>query len=108
MSHWLPAYVALGSNLDEPRRQVEDAFVRLGALPRTRVERVSRLYASRPMGPQDQPEFINAAAGLLTQLSPHEMLVALKDIERAMGRTPPAVRWGARIIDLDLLLQGAA
>lgn len=103
-TNWVPAYVALGSNLDEPELQVETALVRLAAIPRTQRVSNSHLYASQPMGPQDQPPFVNAAAGLLTQLSARELLGELKRIERDMGRTPPPVRWGPRRIDLDLLL----
>lgn len=105
--NWVPAYVALGSNLSEPRRQIETALQRLAAIPETRLVATSRLYRAIPMGPQDQPEFVNAAAGLLTRLDPRALLGHLQDIERAMGRTPPAVRWGPRIIDLDLLLYGS-
>lgn len=107
MIRWSPAYVALGSNLGNPRAEVEAAYQRLAALPVTRLEARSRLYRSRPMGPQDQPQFVNAAAGLLTQLPAGELLEALKKIERDMGRQPPPVRWGPRLIDLDLLLHGA-
>ena len=56
------------------------------------------------MGPQDQPPFVNAAAGLLTTQPPREFLAELKAIERRMGRTEPAVRWGPRVIDLDLVV----
>lgn len=100
--HWRPAYVAVGSNLDHPRERVEEAFAHLEAISDTRLEARSRLYRSRPMGPQDQPEFINAAVGLLTRKSPHEMLEALLQIERRMGRIREE-RWGPRVIDLDLL-----
>ena len=62
------------------------------------------MYRSAPLGPQDQPEFVNAAAGLLTVLAPRELLRALKHIEAQLGRAQPVVRWGARRIDLDLLL----
>ena len=99
---WRAAYVALGSNLNQPRRQVGDAFERLAALPDTRLELRSRIYLTRPMGPQDQPEFINAAAGMLTRLGARELLDALLQIERTMGRDRQE-RWGPRIIDLDLL-----
>jgi 2-amino-4-hydroxy-6-hydroxymethyldihydropteridine diphosphokinase len=61
----------------------------------------SRLYLSRPLGPQAQPDFVNAAAGLLTQLSPQQLLAVLLDIERSMGRNR-GERWGPRVIDLDL------
>jgi 2-amino-4-hydroxy-6-hydroxymethyldihydropteridine diphosphokinase len=99
---WRPAYVALGSNLNQPRRQVGDAFLRLAALPDTRLELRSQLYLTRPVGPQDQPDFVNAAAGLLTRLGARGLLDALMEIERAMGRSRQE-RWGPRIIDLDLL-----
>jgi len=100
---WRPAYVALGSNLAGPRRQVERAFEALAELPDTRLVSRSRLWRAAPMGPQDQPHFVNAAAGLLTTLAPREFLDALKAIERRMGRTEPVVRWGPRVIDLDLV-----
>jgi 2-amino-4-hydroxy-6-hydroxymethyldihydropteridine diphosphokinase len=99
---WRPAYVAVGSNLDGPREQVAAAIGRLQALPSTRLEAVSRLYVTPPMGPQDQPDFVNAAAGLLTRLAPRELLDALLEVERAMGRVRGG-RWGPRRIDLDLI-----
>lgn len=99
---WRPAYVAVGSNLEQPRDRVEAAFGRLGALRETRLELVSRLYSSRPMGPQDQPHYVNAVAGIVTRLRARELLDALLGIERDMGRHR-GERWGARIIDLDLV-----
>ena len=99
---WRPAYIAVGSNLNKPREQVTDAFVRLAALPHSHLEVRSRLYLTRPMGPQDQPDFVNAAAGLVTQLPARELLTALLDIERIAGRDRQE-RWGPRILDLDLL-----
>lgn len=99
---WRPAYVALGSNLNHPRERVLEACERIRALPATRLELRSRLYLTRPMGPQDQADFINAAAGLLTQMGARELLAALLGIERAMGRVR-AERWGPRLIDLDLV-----
>ena len=98
-----PAYVAIGSNLADPRRQVERAFDALADLPDTTLVCRSGLWRSRPMGPQDQPEFVNAAAGILTILGPRELLAALQAIERRMGRTSPVERWGPRVIDLDLV-----
>jgi 2-amino-4-hydroxy-6-hydroxymethyldihydropteridine diphosphokinase len=100
---WRPAYVALGSNLAGPRLQVEQAFGELASLPDTRLVSRSGLWRTAPMGPQDQPLFVNAAAGLLTRLAPRDLLDALKAIERRMGRTEPEVRWGPRVIDLDLV-----
>jgi 2-amino-4-hydroxy-6-hydroxymethyldihydropteridine diphosphokinase len=99
---WRPAYVALGSNLESPEERVNEAFTRLGALPQVAALKRSRLYRSRPLGPQDQPDFINAAAGFLTHLSAPQLLEQLLQIERAMGRRRE-VRWGPRIIDLDLV-----
>lgn len=101
---WFPAYVALGSNLDQPAAQVERAFAALAGLTQSRLVVRSQLYRTRPLGPQDQPEFVNAAAGLLTRLTPRQLLVELKRLERELGRAQPIVRWGPRLIDLDLLV----
>jgi 2-amino-4-hydroxy-6-hydroxymethyldihydropteridine diphosphokinase len=101
-SLWRPAYVAIGSNLDHPQARVHEAFERLATLRATRSVLRSRLYKTRPMGPQDQPHFVNAAAGLLTHLTARELLDGLLQIEKAMGRNRQE-RWGPRVIDLDLL-----
>ena len=103
---WKPAYIGLGSNLDEPRQQIAMAFEQLAKLADCRLFARSRLYASKPLGPQDQPDFINAAAGMLTVLDVHALLAGLQDIERSMGKQSPQQRWGARRIDLDLLVFG--
>jgi len=99
---WRPAYVAIGSNLHEPEMRVHEAFDRIGLLGETRLELRSRLYRSKPLGPQNQPNFVNAAAGLLTLHSARELLDSLLAIEREMGRDR-GERWGPRIIDLDLI-----
>jgi 2-amino-4-hydroxy-6-hydroxymethyldihydropteridine diphosphokinase len=99
---WRPAYVAIGSNLGSPRERVREAMERLGVLGAPDSLLRSPLYISRPMGPQDQPDFINAAVGFLTQESPQELLGKLLDIERSMGRIR-GERWGPRVIDLDLV-----
>jgi 2-amino-4-hydroxy-6-hydroxymethyldihydropteridine diphosphokinase len=101
-SLWRPAYVAIGSNLNDPRARVCEAYERLAALPATLPVRRSRLYGTQPMGPQDQPDFVNAAAGLLSQLTARELLEGLQRIEAAMGRTREE-HWGPRVIDLDLV-----
>jgi 2-amino-4-hydroxy-6-hydroxymethyldihydropteridine diphosphokinase len=101
-SLWRPAYVAIGSNLNHPQTRVLEAFERLAALPATGSVLRSSLYETRPMGPQDQPCFVNAAAGLLTQLTARELLDGLLRIEQAMGRNRQE-RWGPRVIDLDLI-----
>ena len=99
---WRPAYVAIGSNLNNPRERVQEAYERIRTLPETRLELRSRLYLTRPMGPQDQPDYVNAVVGLVTQLSARALLDALLDIERGMGRERHE-RWGPRLIDLDLV-----
>jgi 2-amino-4-hydroxy-6-hydroxymethyldihydropteridine diphosphokinase len=99
---WRPAYVAIGSNLGSPRDRVLEAMERLAALSAANTLLRSHQYLSRPMGPQAQPYFVNAAAGLLTQLSPQQLLAVLLDIERSMGRNRRE-RWGPREIDLDLV-----
>jgi 2-amino-4-hydroxy-6-hydroxymethyldihydropteridine diphosphokinase len=99
---WRPAYIAIGSNLDGPRGQVLAACERIGRLRATRIEARSRLYSTHPLGPQDQPDFINAAVGVVTQLEPKVLLDALLEIERQMGRVRREP-WGPRLIDLDLV-----
>ena len=104
---WVPAYVAIGGNLGNAVATIQEAFVRLGALPRSILIARSRLYKSMPLGPQDQPEFVNAVAGILTQLDAHQLLSELKTLERAMGRETPVVKWGPRVIDFDLSVFGS-
>ena len=108
VQRWVPAYVALGSNLDDPREQVERAMAALAGLPDTRLVLRSSLYRTRPFGPVEQPDFVNAAAGLLTRLDPAELLAQLKALEAQLGRERPVVRWGPRRIDLDMLVHGGA
>jgi 2-amino-4-hydroxy-6-hydroxymethyldihydropteridine diphosphokinase len=100
----MPAYVGIGSNLDDPPTQIAAAFDGLSRLAGCRLIVRSRLYRSAPLGPQNQPEFVNAAAGLLTVLDARELLGALKQLESQLGRAQPVVRWGPRRIDLDLLV----
>jgi 2-amino-4-hydroxy-6-hydroxymethyldihydropteridine diphosphokinase len=103
----LTVYIGLGANLDDPRRHVERAAAELTALPATRATGLSRLFRTAPVGPADQPDYINAAARLLTRLSPRQLLAALQAIERAHGRVRDGTRWGPRTLDLDILLYGA-
>jgi 2-amino-4-hydroxy-6-hydroxymethyldihydropteridine diphosphokinase len=105
-ARWLPAYVALGSNLADPAQQVMRAFDALGDLPGTRLVLRSSLYRSAPLGPVEQPDFVNAVAGLVTRLEAPELLHELKMLETRLGRAAPVVRWGPRLIDLDLLAHG--
>jgi 2-amino-4-hydroxy-6-hydroxymethyldihydropteridine diphosphokinase len=106
MEIWHPAYIGMGSNLSDPRAQVLKARARLTGLPLTRVVLTSPLYGSRPLGAVAQPDFVNAVAGVLTQLDPAALLAALKALEAALGRPPQHQLWGPRVIDLDLLSHG--
>jgi 2-amino-4-hydroxy-6-hydroxymethyldihydropteridine diphosphokinase len=96
-------FIGLGSNLAEPAAQVERAIAALAALPQSRLLRQSRLYASPPLGPVDQPDYVNAVVELDTTLAPRTLLSALHDIEQKQGRIRTR-HWGERVIDLDLLL----
>lgn len=96
------AYVALGSNLGEPRQRILDAMAALDALPRTRVLLRSHLYRTPPWGVLEQPAFVNAVVQLETALAPHALLDALLMLEQAAGRVR-GVRNGPRTLDLDLL-----
>ncbi len=99
------AWIALGSNLHDPAAQVRHALDRLAGVPRSRLTGRSSLYRNPPMGPPDQPEFVNAVAALKTLLDPFQLLAELQRIERDAGRTRGR-RWGERVLDLDLLLWG--
>jgi 2-amino-4-hydroxy-6-hydroxymethyldihydropteridine diphosphokinase len=103
---WQPAYIGLGSNLEDPRAQILRACAALERLPATRMVGRSPLYRSKPFGPVPQPDFINAVAGVLTQLDAPRLLGELLALERALGRPTERERWGPRIIDLDLLVHG--
>ena len=96
-------YIGLGSNLADPRAQVEGGLRALAGLANTRLVRSSRLYRSAPWGRADQPEFVNAIAELDTALAPQNLLDALLAIERQAGRERDATRWGPRVLDLDIL-----
>ena len=100
-------FVGIGSNLEDPRTQVERAVQALGGIPATDVVRISSLYRSAPFGPVDQPDFVNAVAHLSTRLDITAMFRHLQSIERAQGRVRGR-RWGPRVIDLDLLIYGNA
>ena len=99
------AWIGLGSNLDDPVRQVNAALAALCRLPESRLLTCSGLYRSAPMGPQNQPDYINAVAGVQTSLPAEVLLEALQAIESAHARVR-GERWGARTLDLDILLYG--
>jgi len=100
-----PAYIGIGSNLEQPRAQVERALDELADIPRSRLARRSSLYASAPLGYAAQPEFVNAVARLDTDLAPLELLSRLQAIETGHGRERSFAN-APRTLDLDLLLFG--
>jgi 2-amino-4-hydroxy-6-hydroxymethyldihydropteridine diphosphokinase len=98
------AYIGIGSNLAEPLTQVRHALTALKAIPASSLTAVSPWYGSSPVGgPADQPDYINGVACLQTRLTPHALLDALQSIENQQSRERHT-RWGARTLDLDLLL----
>ncbi|MCA1853227.1 MAG: 2-amino-4-hydroxy-6-hydroxymethyldihydropteridine diphosphokinase [Beggiatoa sp.] len=101
-------YVGLGSNLDDPVLQVRRGLTALAALPDTEVVEASSLYRGPPMGPPGQPDYVNAVCALATRLPAPRLLAHLQGIEDRHGRLRGPVRWGPRILDLDLLLYGDA
>jgi 2-amino-4-hydroxy-6-hydroxymethyldihydropteridine diphosphokinase len=107
LPRWLPAYVGVGSNLEDPARQVTRALDALARLSGSRLLLRSPLYRTRPFGSVAQPDFVNAVAGLLTQRTPEDLLADLRGLERELGRTAPRERWGPRVVDLDLLAVGS-
>ncbi|MCL4130917.1 UNVERIFIED_CONTAM: hypothetical protein GTU68_005698 [Idotea baltica] len=98
-------YISIGSNLDDPQQQVITAISGLENIPNTNVIVVSPWYRSSPMGPQDQPDYINGVAQLETTLDPQQLLNSLQNIENAHHRKRQE-HWGARTLDLDILLYG--
>ena len=96
------ALVGLGSNVEAPLTQLTDAYRRLAADPNITVEATSSVYLSAPHGPQDQPDFYNAAISLHTSMPPERLLETLLATETKMGRKRLR-HWGERCIDLDLL-----
>lgn len=97
------AFIGLGANLGEPRRQMEQALALLADTPEVEVLQVSRFYRTPPLGPPGQPWYVNAVARVRTRLAPEELLRVLHQVEQTLGRVR-GERWGPRIIDLDLLL----
>ena len=100
------AYIGIGSNLSEPIEQVKGAIKEIATIKHSQVSAVSSLYLSKPMGPQDQDDYINAVLALTTSLSAIELLDELQAIEHKAGRIRKENRWGARILDLDIILFG--
>jgi 2-amino-4-hydroxy-6-hydroxymethyldihydropteridine diphosphokinase len=99
-------YVGLGSNLNDPIGHVTRGLRELARIKNTEAVAHSCLYASAPMGPPEQPHYINAVAHLRTALAPLALLDELSEIEQAHGRVRGQERWGPRTLDLDILLYG--
>jgi len=102
----IEVYIGLGSNLALPEKQIQAACASLARLPDTELIKCSSLYKSQPMGPQDQPDYVNAVALIETALSPESLLQHTQLIESQQGRIRKANRWGPRTLDLDMLLFG--
>lgn len=100
------AYIGLGSNLATPVEQIKAARTELAAIAEIKELAFSGLYRSSPMGPQDQPDYVNAVMAIATDLSPIDLLRCLQHLENRHGRVRNGQRWGARTLDLDLLLYG--
>ena len=105
------ALIGLGSNLNEPLKQIQSALRELSQLPQSECTQYSSLYETEPMGPADEPDYIqpayiNAVAELETELAAEELLDQLQSIETAHQRVRGEVQWGPRTLDLDLLLYG--
>lgn len=97
-------YIGIGSNLDGPRQQVLAALACLDSIDCCELVQCSSLYATKPLGFAEQPDFVNAVCELATTLDPHQLLAELLDIEARMGRVRFGIPNQPRCIDLDLLL----
>ena len=100
------AFIALGSNLAAPLEQVNAAVAALAEIPNSRIVAVSSFYRTPPLGPQDQPDYLNVAVALETALTAEALLNHTQRIELQQGRTRKAERWGPRTLDLDIMLFG--
>lgn len=99
-------YIAIGSNLGEPLKQAQQAIAALNAIPQSRIAATSSIYRTKPLGPQDQPDYLNMAVLLETDLEPEELLNHTQKIELELGRVRKDERWGPRTLDLDIMLFG--
>ena len=102
----MKAWLGLGSNLQEPVMQLQQALRRLGETTGLKVLRTSSFYRTPPWGDEQQDDFINAVVQIETSLEPIPLLHVLQSIENVMGRQRSGRRWGPRTIDIDLLLYG--
>lgn len=99
-------YIGVGGNLANAKATVNSGLDALKQLPKSQFIAASTLYTSKPMGPADQPDYINAVAAIDTELSPLALLDNTQSIELSHGRERKDNRWGPRTLDLDILLYG--
>ena len=104
--NWTQCYIGLGSNLGESQDTLAAALAALTFNDAIKNIEVSSYYQSKPHGPQDQPDYLNAVAGFETSLAPEALLDVLQAIETKYGRVRTGERWTARTLDLDILLYG--
>ncbi len=97
------AYIGLGSNLEQPYQQIKNAIIALNNLAGAKVKTDSGYFKSRPMGPEDQPDYVNAVVELETVLDANKLLEYCQQIEKQQNRIKTRF-WGERTIDLDILL----
>ncbi len=102
----IEAYIGLGSNLDQPEEKIKHARAVMAAHADLKECKFSSLYRSPPMGPQDQPDYVNAVICIQTDLAADDLLTLLQKIEHDFGRVRKDQRWGERTLDLDILLYG--
>ncbi|MGZ5049846.1 MAG: 2-amino-4-hydroxy-6-hydroxymethyldihydropteridine diphosphokinase [Methylobacter sp.] len=101
---WVVVYIGLGSNLENPAEQIASARAAVAQIDGVKELAFSSLYHSPPMGPQDQPDYVNAVMAIATGLQPIDLLRCLQHIENEHGRVRTGQRWGARTLDLDMLV----
>ena len=99
------AYIGLGSNMNSPVKQIKSAITSIEEIISTKIIGMSSLYKSKPVGPQNQDDYINAVIKIETKLVPYQLLACLHDIEEQHGRIRKE-HWGPRILDLDILIFG--
>ena len=100
----IKAYIGLGSNIEAPETQIVNALANIQSQEQISIQKCSHLYASAPMGPKNQPDYVNAVCKITTSLTPIELLDVLQNIELQHDRKRVGERWGPRTLDLDILL----
>ena len=98
------AYIGIGSNVGDRSDFCRRAVAELGAAPAVKIEQVSGLYETSPVGGPPQRSFVNLVARISTSLTPRTLLELCKEVEHKLGRGPSEIRWGPRVVDLDILL----